>query len=65
MKCHFASYLFENTPRDEECVLFLDNLDSHLTPEFLAGLRAANCFRFLFPPNRTDEVQTVDAGLGY
>ena len=48
----------------EECVAFCDNLDSHLTPDFLGLLRAVGCFRFLYLPNCSTEVQAVDAGLG-
>ena len=49
----------------EECVAFCDDLDSHLTPDFLGLLRAVGCFRFLYPPNCSIEVQAVvDAGLG-
>ena len=48
----------------QEKVLFLDNLDSHRCPDFLAALRESNTLARFLPPKCTDIVQPVDAGAG-
>ena len=48
----------------EESVLFCDNLDAQIQPEFLDQLKSVDCFRNLFPTQSTEYVQPVDAGCG-
>ena len=44
--------------------MFCDNLDAHIQPSFLELLKSVGGFRSLFPPQCTEYVQPVDAGLG-
>ena len=54
----------KNTAPGEESILFCDNLDAQIQPEFKERLRSVGCFRYLLPLQCTDYVQPVDAGLG-
>ena len=49
---------------EEESLLFCDNLDAQIQPEFLAKLETVNCCRNLSPAECTDQVQAIDAGFG-
>ena len=51
------------TEPGEESILFCDNLDAQIQPEFLEKLRSVDCFRNLLPPETTENTQPVDAGL--
>jgi hypothetical protein len=49
---------------DEETLLLCDGLDSQKTPEFKNILQTNLCSRLISPPDCTDCLQAVDAGLG-
>lgn len=45
-------------------LLFMDNLTSQRSAEFLAVLKGINVIPWWLPPNTTDDGQPVDAGVG-
>ena len=48
----------------DEYLLFQDNLDSQIQPEYIGELKKHATFNHQVPPNKTDQVQPVDRGLG-
>ena len=59
---HFGAFVAQHN-KVEETLLFCDNLDAQVTPQFLQILRQFNCSRFLYPTDTTELVQAVDGGL--
>ena len=57
-------FMHHEHPLEEEKVIFCDNLEAQTTQSFLNLLRTVNCSRYLQPPDSTDLIQAVDAGLG-
>ena len=49
----------------EESLVFCDNLDAQIQPEFVDRLSTVNGFRYLFPTDCTEQVQPIDGGVGY
>ena len=47
----------------EESVLFCDNLDAHIQPEFLDQLKSVDCFQNLFPTQSTEFENNLKSGL--
>ena len=54
----------KNTEPGEESVLFCDKLDAQVRPTFFKRLGSVVCFRFLLPPQCTENTQPVDGELG-
>ena len=57
-------FMLEEHPLEEDKVMFCDNLEAQTTQSFLDLLHEVNCSRYLQPPESTDLIQAVDAGLG-
>ena len=56
--------MLEEHSLEEDKVMFCDNLEAQTTQSFLDLLHEVNCSRYLQPPESTDLIQAVDAGLG-
>lgn len=67
MEKTFAKHIDQRTDSEgalPTTVLFCDNLDSQVQPEFKDGLRAHNCWRHLLVAGETEMLQAIDHGAG-
>ena len=60
----FLPFIKQENEPGEESILFCDNLDAQIQPDFSEKLRSVNSFPDLLPAQCTESVQPVDGGLG-